>query len=47
MDKELDFDFEDLFNQFGFGSFSDLNEMFGGGRGGRRKREKITAQTSK
>jgi len=30
-----DFDFEDIFNQFGFGSnfsgFSDLNEMFGGG----------------
>ncbi|OQA31067.1 MAG: chaperone protein DnaJ [archaeon ADurb.Bin336] len=33
-----DFDFEDLFNQFGFGSFSDLNEMFGGrGGGGRGK----------
>lgn len=34
-----DFDFEDIFNQFGFGGsgFSDLNEMFGGGRRGARQ----------
>jgi len=32
--RGTDFDFEDLFNQFGFGGFSgfsDINEMFGGG----------------
>jgi molecular chaperone DnaJ len=31
-----DFDFEDIFNQFGFSGFSDLNDMFGGGRGQKR-----------
>lgn len=36
----MDFDFEDIFNQFGFGSFSDLNEMFGGGRSSRGRGRK-------
>ncbi|MFA6268318.1 MAG: molecular chaperone DnaJ [archaeon] len=37
-----DFDFEDLFNQFGFSGFSgfsDLNDMFGGGRGRGQKKD--------
>jgi molecular chaperone DnaJ len=33
-----DFDFEDIFSQFGFGGFSDLNDMFGGAGGGGRGR---------
>ncbi|MFA5125725.1 MAG: molecular chaperone DnaJ [archaeon] len=43
----MDFDFEDLFNQFGFGSFSgfsDLNEMFGSGS---RKQKRDTGSNIK
>jgi len=45
-----DFDFEDIFNQFGFGGgsgfsgFSDLNEMFGGGS---RKQKRDTGSNVK
>lgn len=37
-----DFDFEDIFSQFGFSGFSDINEMFGGrSSGGRRQKKDV------
>ena len=36
-----DFDFEDIFSQFGFGGFSDMSDMFGSRGTGRRQKKNV------